>query len=298
MIEEYFKQFIQLCGCSDTMGGCMISQRIIQPGYISPFLRIDVYIMLFCTSGEIEITLNMHTFHVYQNSLFIYSPNDVIHVECSKSCSLIFVALTSDYFYKNHNYWKHILFLIQMKRKPLIPLSAEELEDYIKIIDCMRCVLERTKKYEWYREATLCSIRTLLHTVFCQIKIFTACDNKVQKLTYQSRNEEYFVRFIRLVSLNYKQERKVSFYASELCITTKYLSTIVKAISHKTPGRWIDEIVMTEALYLLKYSNISIKEITYQLNFPNVSFFGKFFKRHMGVSPHYYRINDNTLNLI
>lgn len=64
---------------------------------------------------------------------------------------------------------------------------------------------------------------------------------------------------------------------------------MVKKVSGKTPGKWIDEVVMEEIDYLLRNSTISIKEIAYQMNFANISFFGKFVKRYTGVSPHHYR---------
>ena len=68
---------------------------------------------------------------------------------------------------------------------------------------------------------------------------------------------------------------------------------MVKKVSGKTPSRWVDEVVMEEIDYLLKNSTISIKEIAYQMNFANISFFGKFVKRYTGVSPHRYR----TMNI-
>lgn len=107
---------------------------------------------------------------------------------------------------------------------------------------------------------------------------------------YQNRSEEIFSRFMKLLSMHYKEERKVEFYASKLCITSKYLSSLVKKASGQTPNKWIDEIVMEEIQHLLRYSNVSIKEIAYQLNFSNASFFGKYVKRYTGVSPHQYRL--------
>ena len=81
----------------------------------------------------------------------------------------------------------------------------------------------------------------------------------------------------------------MGFYARQLNITPKYLSSVVKEVSGKTAARWIDESVILEAKTLLKYSGMSIQEIAYSLNFSTQSFFGKYFKQHTGTSPSRYK---------
>ena len=104
-----------------------------------------------------------------------------------------------------------------------------------------------------------------------------------------SRGEVVFFNYIRLVRDHFKQERRVSWYAHQLCITPKYLSETIKTISKRTPNEWIDYYVVLELRLLLKNSDKSIKEIAEYLNFPNQSFLGKFFKDHVGVSPSTFR---------
>ena len=105
----------------------------------------------------------------------------------------------------------------------------------------------------------------------------------------QTRAEAIFANFIHLLEQNFRTQRRVSWYAEQLCITPKYLSEIVKKISLRTPNDWIDSYVILEARVLLKNTTKSIKEITDELNFPNQSFLGKYFKEHVGVSPSEYR---------
>lgn len=84
-------------------------------------------------------------------------------------------------------------------------------------------------------------------------------------------------------------ERSVTFYAEQLCITPKYFSSLVKKLSGKSAAQWIDNYVILEAKNLLKYSDMSIQEIAYRLNFSTQSFFGKYFKHQTGLSPTQYR---------
>ena len=78
-------------------------------------------------------------------------------------------------------------------------------------------------------------------------------------------------------------------YAGKLCVTPKYLSLLVKNVSNRTAGEWIDNYVVLEAKALLSSSTLSIQEISDRLNFTNQSFFGKYFKQHVGISPTEYR---------
>ena len=107
----------------------------------------------------------------------------------------------------------------------------------------------------------------------------------------QTRGEAIFTQFLQLVELNFRHERRVSWYAKQLCISPKYLSEIIKQVSRRTPNDWIDNFVTLEIRVLLRNSTKSIKEIAQELNFPNQSFFGKFFKEHVGLSPSQYRNN-------
>ena len=96
-------------------------------------------------------------------------------------------------------------------------------------------------------------------------------------------------RFIELVEEHYREERLIGFYADKLCITPKYLSKLVKENTGRSAGEWIENHVILEARALLQSSDMTIQQIAASLNFPNQSFFGKYFKRATGISPKQYR---------
>lgn len=87
----------------------------------------------------------------------------------------------------------------------------------------------------------------------------------------------------------YRKERDVAYYAKMQHITPRYFSTIIKEKSGNSALQWIVQMVITEAKQLLEGSDLSIKEIANQLNFPTQSFFGKYFKQYVGISPKEYR---------
>ena len=109
-----------------------------------------------------------------------------------------------------------------------------------------------------------------------------------------SRQEQIFYSFIQKVQGNYNKEREVVFYAKELCISPKYLSKIVFESSGKYAKDWIKEYVILAAKALLKSNDYTVQQISYMLNFPNNSFFGKYFKSAVGCSPKKYQETGNS----
>ncbi len=105
----------------------------------------------------------------------------------------------------------------------------------------------------------------------------------------KTRDRRVFEQFIHLVNLHSKQEHQLPFYANKLCLTERYLGTIIKNVSGITAKKWIDRSIMAAAQVMLKYSDLSVSEIAMQLNFPDPSFFNKFFKRHKGYTPMDFR---------
>ena len=103
-------------------------------------------------------------------------------------------------------------------------------------------------------------------------------------------------RFMELVQEHYREERLIGFYADKLCITPKYLSKLVKENTGRSAGEWIDSHVILEARAMLQSSDMTIQQIAASLNFPNQSFFGKYFKRATGLSPKQYRSSKGATN--
>ncbi|MBR3451861.1 MAG: AraC family transcriptional regulator [Muribaculaceae bacterium] len=105
----------------------------------------------------------------------------------------------------------------------------------------------------------------------------------------ETREHVTLNRFIRLVIEHSTLHRNIPFYADILCLTPNRLGAVIKQASGLTARQWINRFVIQEAKVQLKYSNHSILEISEQLNFPNPSFFSKFFKRETGMTPNEYR---------
>ena len=164
----------------------------------------------------------------------------------------------------------------------LLEVQQQDVDEIRQLFQLIKTMLRSDK--ERYRHEI---IRTLFTTAFYLITEINLREQPEEQR--QGRCEVLFNEFMSLLQQHNKRERNVSFYAKQMNITPKYLSSVVKEVSGKTAARWIDESVILEAKALLKYSGMSIQEISYHLNFSTQSFFGKYFKQHTGTSPSRYK---------
>lgn len=107
--------------------------------------------------------------------------------------------------------------------------------------------------------------------------------------TSMTAQQEKCEKFMSLVSQHFKEEREIGFYADRLCMTNKYLSTLLKQETGMTALEWIERYVVLYAKSCLSSTSMTIQQISDELNFPSQSVFGKYFKRVEGVSPKAYR---------
>ena len=113
--------------------------------------------------------------------------------------------------------------------------------------------------------------------------------------TYKS-SESLFKAFLDNISASYPKSRSVSHYAQLLHVTPKYLSAVCKQISGRPASYLIDQYVIKDIHFLLLRTEKSIKEIANELDFPNISFFGKYVKKHLGTSPRQFRDKQKELS--
>jgi len=116
--------------------------------------------------------------------------------------------------------------------------------------------------------------------------------SEITQETAKSREQLLFTEFIRLVGQYAAERHGLDFYASHLCVTPRYMSTIVSNVSGRSAKHWIDEAMVNAIKVQLRYSDKQVAEIAYDMNFPNPSFFCKYFRRLTGMTPMDYRLSQ------
>lgn len=247
--------------------------------------RMTFILVALCTEGNAQFTIDTQRHDVKKNDIIVISDRHVIdNYAASDDANGLALMMSVNFFYDVINDVRDVSLLFLFSRNhPVVSLNEDEVQTFKEYFFFLKKKVADTTNH-FKRDL----VRTMVLAMFYDLSNVIYRVQQVENKR-QTRADDIFTRFIKLVEDNYKKERRVSWYAEQLTITPKYLSETVKSVSKHTPNEWIDKYVTLEARVLLKTSTLSIKEISDELNFPNQSFLGKFFKEHVGMSPSAYR---------
>lgn len=252
-------------------------------------IRMDGLCIALREKGTVRFSINLKEFEVGPNDLVICSPGDLMQSSSVQDgVYLSQVMMVSSHFLKEMyiSLNSFMPFFASQKEHPVFHLADDEVKELTSYFMMIKSTVE-SKDYfrvditKRLLAAYLYKLGSILYRHRPELQAEAAKPLK--------REEILFKEFIRLVSEHHRKERRVDFYAEQLYLSPKHFSTVIKKVSGKTAGQWIDEYVVLEAKTLLKYSAMSIQEVAYYMNFPNPSFFGKYFKQHTGMSPSEYK---------
>lgn len=253
--------------------------------------RIDAFIIGVGTEGETSVSFNLHEFRLKKDSMFIFTPKNILQVNSQQYFKADVIAISPDFMRRINIDIKNMMPLfLKFVENPTLALTPEESRSMRGMI----AQIERENRGpETHFSFDIVSglIAATIYKVGDIMYHYLAEHPEGQNNSH-NRAEEYFKQFTHLLGEHFREERSVGFYARQLCITPKYLTTLIKRISGQSVSEWIDNYVILEAKTLLKYSTMSIQEIAYYLNFPNQSFFGSYFKRNTGMSPSQYKAQN------
>lgn len=254
-------------------------------------VRMKAFTVILCIDGTENGTVNLKEMSINKGSLLMTFPNNVLKIEAGYPTATVRgIMLSQDFMRMLQVDVKNSLPLfMRLAYNPLVNLTQEQQEDIERYFDLFENILNNSDLA--HRDEI---VRGLLMSMFYRIS--DTYEQRPQVLdekerSVRNRREEYFAKFITLLSENFKRERTVGFYAEQMCVTPKYLSLLIKDFSGKSAAEWIDNYVITEAKTLLRYSTMSIQEVAYELNFSSQSFFGKYFKHLTGMSPSEYKLS-------
>lgn len=256
--------------------------------------RINAFFIMICESGSADININLNEYRICENTILIHRPNNILQTIGSNKAKGCLIGFEESLLQQiDINIRGLGPTLLQMLDRPVIHVTPQESRKLQELIRAIADEMTNAREQPFFEEI-LRNYFTLFLYKLCSIISKDMKEPPSVESSAKSRNEEYFHRFMQELSLHYKSERSVGFYASRLCITPKYLTTLIKKVSGHSAADWIDRYVILEAKNLLRYSSMSIQEVAYYLNFPNQSFFGKYFKHQTGMSPSAYKMQQRV----
>ena len=261
------------------------TQMTVSPDY--PFV-LDGVAFVICVGGSGRVRVNFRDYDISKNSIITILPQFVVEVlERTDDLMMEFLIFSVD-------------FLTEMPSNPKFDLGKTFLQS--SCIDVSEAEIEMllefhafvVKQYrrtdhpfrEQQAKSLLYALLTEVASIYYNKFIKTGEEKEFSPASHQ---EELVSQFFKLLLENHKQEKALEFYAGKMFLTPKYLSTVVKERTGRTAFTWINEALIASIKYTLKTTNMTILQISEEFNFPNPSFFGRFFKKHTGMTPVQYR---------
>lgn len=257
-------------------------------------LRLNSHgLIVICTKGMAQFDYDGQQIQLRKNDLFLYMAHSVASNFMSSpdfNCRQIWFS-RSELWSINMYGEVSLADLAYLKQHPMVHLTADDvqlLDDYFLLL----CRRMRDHSPLLYPDIVRSLVSTMMLEMLCIMR-----RNKEQYAVSKDQedtNPGFHKRlladkFMQLVEQSDGRIRKVDDFAKQLNVTPKYLSTILKETINRRPSMMIEHFTMGAIERRLRYTDLTMQEIANDLNFPNASFFGKYFKEHTGMTPLEYR---------
>ena len=254
------------------------------PGLMSQF-RVNFIAYVMVLEGSLTLELNTVPYQLEKNcSLFIDRKMVITGVKHSNDFRCVICALTTDigFSFFNKSLMQSVMHLLS---NPVITMNQDEVDLMLRYYELLVFKMDHPEM-NFARETVRDIIRCFAYDLLSNItKRFNQGDG--DDMLRQS--DRIFRKFMLLLAENSNVNRSVKSYADELCVSPKYLTSVCRKHSDSTASELIATSVMSRVKQLLLYSDLSIKEVAGEMGFDNLSFFGKYVKKHLGLSPNHYR---------
>ena len=265
----------------------LVSRNVQDNAALPKFVDCQQYGLIMLTEGEAEYTINLKKAVLRAPVLWIATPHTVweyrqtVNLSAVKGCLIV----VSENLTKKLPIVTNHALRAAIRKKPFFGLSEDEKQIFLSYLDLIYRLAHLSQNITNDR-----LIHSVLESLFHYfIHLFEQKEVGILSQKKQSRSDYISGEFIRLTQIHATKQHSITFYASQLHISEKYLSNIVKRVTQKPPREWIDEILLKKAIYMLYDENKSVQQISDALSFSSPSLFGVFFKRKTGKTPMQYR---------
>ncbi|MBQ9555754.1 MAG: AraC family transcriptional regulator [Muribaculaceae bacterium] len=253
------------------------------PGLMKQFqVNFIAYVMVL--DGTLSLTINAASHSLKKNCSLIVDRKMIINnISHSDNFRCLICALSTDvgFSFINKSLMQSVMHILS---NPVIEMGQEDMDLMVKYYDLLVFKMDHPEM-NYGRETMRDIIRCFAYDLLSNINKHIASDND----DMLRQGDRIFRRFMLLLADNSNINRSVKAYADELCVSPKYLTSLCRKHSDYTASELIASAVMSRIKQLLLYSDMSIKEIATETGFDNLSFFGKYVKKHLGLSPNNYR---------
>lgn len=244
----------------------------------APF-RIDMGLILVCEEGEGEVGIDMVRCKISKGGMMIVFPGQIVEQYGFSDDFKGRLMMYSIDFFSHINFPVSFPLVIFDVEAPVMHLRDKQLVIVSSICDAIVSVCDSDipNKKEVFKYLCI----SMIVSFKIELQKYAESDGISNKVISK--------KFMRLLTGNFSRHHDIQFYADKMNLTKKYFSVVIKNETGRTASEWIDEFLILEAKKLLATTDMTIQQISIELNFVNQSFFGKFFKRITGMSPKEYK---------
>lgn len=258
--------------------------------FLNDPVRVNALQVLLVLEGSIDLSIDYVLFQASTNTVVTIMPTHITKViKYSPNFKGRLMAVSRAFLEQSMmpNHSSPMIQYMKIRKNPTILLQESEIKTLDECMLRLRQTILQTSHHlqRLLIQNTLMGFFIEMGNIFSERKEY----NTPPSLT---RKEELFESFLRILYMYCKEQHVVSFYAEQLYITPQYLSLILKELTGRSANKWIDEALMQEAKILLKAPQATVQQVADALHFSDQSTFGKFFKKHAGMSPMEYRKNS------
>ncbi|MDF9830347.1 helix-turn-helix transcriptional regulator [Parabacteroides sp. PF5-6] len=241
-----------------------------------------------CLQGELDLVINAQVYHLVAGDLCVVTPHTILQVSRFSDDFQGYTVAFNKEFFNSVNIPSSTSIYLNVKETPCVSLNEEEQKELLGLCENLK---ERDRRVDHPFRVEISEL-LMLALIYEIIAIY----QRKKPISHQpySRKHRLFLEFQKLIALHYKEERTLEFYADKLCITSRYLSSVSKEITGVTAADCITRVIILNARVLLTTTEMTISQIADELNFPNPSFFSKYFRKNTGITPKAYRAKGRS----
>lgn len=253
--------------------------------------RIKMNMIAAARKGKAQCRLGGQQLNLGANQLLVCPPNSsfsdfMFSPDFEFKALFLTNRIIQSFLREKMNVWNEMMYVYKTH---VVTMNPRDIEFITQFADTVELVIESPADYHPYRVEV---IQSLLRS-----GILGLCGMLKKMVPSQVKAENnhastLFQRFLDLVNSDQTKSHTVEDYASELCVSPKYLTVVCKKSSGKTANEWIREHTLEEIRYYLKQTDLPMKQIADRLGFANPSFFGRYVKEHFGMTPVEFRKKD------
>lgn len=242
------------------------------------------WLLLLVTNKSISLQIGFKNYKLQKNDLAIVSEDLFCRSTYMDNGAKVEIILVEENFFNSANYKLPSEFYNLVNQFPFISLKKDELQYYTSFISSCQAIF----KEHFLNQQKLLS-NMLNNLALISLEFWQRYRKTVKNLNQADKVTQLNREFFNLLFQKATEKHDVNYYAKALGVSHNYLTFCIKTMTNLTPKQAINKQLINEIKHLLENTNLSLKEIAWQLNFSDASYLSRFFSRYCGLSPANYR---------